>query len=99
MYPITGVHSNDELTDNLHLTFKENAMFLLDLASTSVGGRLTNDELFLKSGPWAIGEFKCLGNLGAKQQSDTDDAILFQLQDCSPLGVSIILTELQYILS
>lgn len=74
-------------------------MFLLDLASTSVGSRSTNDESYLKSGPWAIGEFKCLGNLEAKQQSDTNDAILFQLQDCSPLGVSIGLDEFQSILS
>lgn len=59
-------------------------MFLLDLTSTG-GTRLTHDETSLKSGPWSVGEFKCLGNLdvSAKRISDTNDAILLQLQDCS----------------
>jgi len=68
--------------------FKENAMFLLDLASTS-GGRLTGDEPTSTSGPWAVGEFKCLGSLetpaACKEllHSDTcNDALLQQLHDC-----------------
>lgn len=60
-------------------------MFLLDLASTGGGGRSTDDEAHLKSGPWAVGEFKCLANLeaSARQQFDTNDAILLQLRDQS----------------
>lgn len=68
------------------MTFKENAMFLLDLASTS-DRRPAVDESYWKSGPWAVGEFKCLGNLEAsacQMQSDAHDAILLQLRDCSP---------------
>lgn len=68
------------------MTFKENAMFLLDLASTGGSSRSTDDEdIYLKSGPWAVSEFKCLANLEAsiRQQSDTNDAILFQLRDQS----------------
>lgn len=60
-------------------------MFLLDLASTGGGGRSTDDETYLKSGPWVVSEFKCLANLEAsvRQQSDTNDAILLQLRDQS----------------
>lgn len=81
-----GMNCNEEVTDSLHMTFKENAMFLLDLASTS-DRRPSVDESYWKSGPWAVGEFKCLGNLEASAsqlQSDAHDAILLQLQDCSP---------------
>lgn len=80
--------NNEEILDSLHVTFKENAMFLLDLASTA-GGRSTDDESYLKSGPWAVGQFKCLRNLEVStKQSDPNEAILLQLQDCS-LGVRI----------
>lgn len=77
------------MTDSLHMTFMENAMFLLDLASNSAG-RSINDEAYLKSGPWAVEEFKWLKNFDAsgQQQSDTDDAILLQHHDYS-LGVRI----------
>ncbi|XP_029344279.1 E3 ubiquitin-protein ligase highwire-like [Acyrthosiphon pisum] len=89
-----GINYNDELVDSLHVTFKENAMFLLDLASTS-GGRLTGDEPTSTSGPWAVGEFKCLGSLetpaACKEllHSDTcNDALLQQLHDCDSAGIS-----------
>lgn len=87
----TGLNYDDELIDNLHLTFKENAMFLLDLASTS-GGKSITEETYSKSGSWVVGEFKCLGNLevSAKQQSDSDDALLLQLRDNLSTGVSDI---------
>lgn len=71
------------------MTFKENAMFLLDLASTcSSGSRSANDEAqHSKSGPWAVSEFKCLENLEASAnkllQPDTNEAILQQLRDRS----------------
>lgn len=65
-------------------------MFLLDLASTS-GSRSVTDESYSKSGPWAVGEFKCLGNLeaSAKQLSDAEDAMLLQLRDDGSMGVSV----------
>jgi len=70
-------------------------MFLLDLASTS-GSRLTGDESFSTSGPWAVGKFKCLDSLEAPAackellQSDTcSDALLQQFQDCDSAGVRI----------
>jgi len=69
------------------MTFKENAMFLLDLASTT-GGRSMDDDSYQKSGPWTVNEFKCLRNLEASvgHQSNSNDDILLQLQDGS-LGV------------
>ncbi|XP_060843295.1 E3 ubiquitin-protein ligase MYCBP2 isoform X2 [Rhopalosiphum padi] len=91
---LPGINCNDEVIDSLHVTFKENAMFLLDLASTSAG-RPTGDEPPSTSGPWTVGEFKCLGNLEApatcKQllQSETcNNALLQQLRDCDSAGVS-----------
>lgn len=84
-----GIHCNYEATDNIHVTFKENAMFLLDLASTtSTSGRSTTTDgnSYWKSGPWAVGEFKCLANLEASArqlQSDSDDSISVQLRDFS----------------
>lgn len=70
-------------------------MFLLDLASTS-GGGLTGDEPSSSSGPWAVGEFKCLASLetpaACKEllHSDTcNDALLQQLHDCDSAGVHI----------
>lgn len=70
-------------------------MFLLDLASTS-GGRSTGDEQSSTSGPWAVGEFKCLDKLEApvacKQllQSETcNDALLQHLHNCDSAGVRI----------
>lgn len=86
-----GISYNDELVDSLHMTFKENAMFLLDLASTS-GGRLTGDEPPSTSGPWTVGEFKCLSSLEVpatcKQLLQPDicnDALLH----CDSVGVRI----------
>jgi len=82
------MNCNDDVVESLHVTFKDNAMFLLDLASTS-GRRSTVDDSYWKSGSWAVGEFKCLRNLetSTKQQSDSNEAILLQLQGGS-LGVS-----------
>lgn len=77
------------------MIFKENAMFLLDLASTcSNGSRSADDETYdPKNGPWAVGEFKCLGNLegsaNALRPSDANDAIVQQLRDLSS-GVRIL---------
>lgn len=69
-----GRNDDEEMSDSLHMTFKENAMFLLDLASNSgSGGRSTDDDDNAKSGPWAVGEFKCLADL---QVSDSDHAVL-----------------------
>ncbi|VVC32964.1 Zinc finger, RING-type,Zinc finger, RING/FYVE/PHD-type,APC10/DOC domain,Galactose-binding [Cinara cedri] len=91
-----GVNYNEEPTESLHMAFKENAMFLLDLASTcSSGSRPVDDEtLHAKSGPWAVGEFKCLGNLEASDnkllQSDADDAILQQLRDRSSGDLDVV---------
>lgn len=77
----------EELAESLHVTIKANALFLLDLASTSDRRSTTVDDSYWKSGPWAVGEFKCLGNLETKQKSDSNDAILLKLRDCSS-GVS-----------
>lgn len=86
-YAFLGM-DNEETSDDLHATFKENAMFLLDLASTS-GRRSADGETYLKSDPWTVSnEFKCLGNLQISgKHSDVNDAILLELQDRS-LGVS-----------
>lgn len=70
-------------------------MFLLDLASTS-GGRSTGDEQSSTSGPWAVGEFKCLDNLEAPvackqllQSKTCNDALLQHLHNCDSAGVRI----------
>lgn len=84
------VEWSEEVVDSKHVTYRENAMFLLDLASTA-GGRSTDNETSLDSGTWAVGEFKCLANLGAsaRHQSDTNDAILLQLRDDSSVYTHI----------
>lgn len=76
-------------------------MFLLDLASTS-GGRSSGDEPTSTSGPWAVGEFKCLGSLETPaackellHSNTCNDALLQQLQDCDSAGVHIYSSQPQ----
>ncbi|XP_050423071.1 E3 ubiquitin-protein ligase MYCBP2 isoform X2 [Adelges cooleyi] len=69
--------------DGLHIVFKENAMFLLDLVSSS-SRQSVNDEATTDSGNWDVGDFNSLISFGNfSKKTDCDEAILLQLQDRS----------------